>query len=145
MSNGEYSNLLIVAAFSNKSFSSKNSYLPTFPDDKAEILAVFLNHIELCFAWFWYQLFWFFWWQLFYNEFFLNINALSDDKIVSFTKNENGSLVLSLERYTKSLNSIRQMIWCYLLEFSLFLAFLWKKNLLYLVLKFLAFWNKIVI
>ena len=46
--NGEYSNLLIVAAFSNKPFSGKtsslvkNSYLATFTDDKAEILAVSL-------------------------------------------------------------------------------------------------------
>ena len=42
LSNGEYSNLLIATAFSDSSFSSaipspvKNSYLPTFPDDKAE-------------------------------------------------------------------------------------------------------------
>ena len=47
--NGEYSNLLIVAAFSSKSLSGKtswpvkNSYLPTFPDDKAEILAFCLS------------------------------------------------------------------------------------------------------
>ena len=40
--NGEYSNHFIVAAFSSKFFSSKtylpvkNSYLLTFPDDKAE-------------------------------------------------------------------------------------------------------------
>ena len=60
LANGEYSNLLIVAAFSNKLFSGKklsvtNSYLLTFPDDKAEILAVYyLNHIELCFAPFYY-------------------------------------------------------------------------------------------
>ena len=43
--NGEYSNLFVVAAFSNKSFSDKtsfpvrNSYLLTFPGDKAQILA----------------------------------------------------------------------------------------------------------
>ena len=47
--NAEYSNLLIVVAFSGKSFSGKiylpvkNSYLLTFPDDKAEILAVCLS------------------------------------------------------------------------------------------------------
>ena len=46
--NKEYSNLLIVAAFSNSSFSCKtslfvkSSYLPTFPDDKAKMLAVCL-------------------------------------------------------------------------------------------------------
>ena len=45
--NCEYSNHFIVATFSNKSFSGKtslpfkNSYLLTFPDDKAEILAVY--------------------------------------------------------------------------------------------------------
>ena len=47
--NGKYSNLLIVGAISNKSFSIKksslvkNSYLPTFTDDKAEILDVCLS------------------------------------------------------------------------------------------------------
>ena len=46
---GEYSNLFIVATFSNKFFSSKtslplkNSYLLASPDDKAEILAVSLS------------------------------------------------------------------------------------------------------
>ena len=46
---GEYSNLFILAAFSRKSVSGKtslpvkNSYLPTFPDHKAEILAVYLS------------------------------------------------------------------------------------------------------
>ena len=46
--NGENSNLFIVAAFYSKSFSgktslpAKNSYVLTFPDDKAEILAVCL-------------------------------------------------------------------------------------------------------
>ena len=67
--NGEYSNILIVAAFSNESFYGKtglhvkNSYLIITPDD-------------------------------------------NDDKVVSFTKNENGSLVQSLYSYKKSLNSI---------------------------------------
>ena len=46
--NGEYSNLLIVAAFCKSYFPAKtsspvkNSYFPTFPDDKAEILAAYL-------------------------------------------------------------------------------------------------------
>ena len=46
--NKEYSNLFIVAAFSNNSFLGKtslpikNSYFLTFPDDKVEILAVYL-------------------------------------------------------------------------------------------------------
>ena len=41
--NGKSSNLLIAAVFSNNLFSGKtsylvkNSYLPTFPDDKAQI------------------------------------------------------------------------------------------------------------
>ena len=101
--NGEYSNLFIVAAFSNQSFSGKtslpykNSYLLTSPDDKAEILAVCLSKsywdlfctillsialISLLYS--------------FYNKLFLNLNGLSDDKVVLFTKNRNGSLVYSL-------------------------------------------------
>ena len=49
LSNGEYSNLFVVTAFSGKSFSGKTSlplkksYLLTFPDDKAETLAVCLS------------------------------------------------------------------------------------------------------
>ena len=44
--NSEYSNLFVVAALSSMSFTGKtslpvkNSYLLTFPNDKAEILAV---------------------------------------------------------------------------------------------------------
>ena len=56
--NGEYVNLLILTAFSNKSFFGKtsspvnNSHLPTFSGHKAEIFVccqqfVCLNHIEL--------------------------------------------------------------------------------------------------
>ena len=46
--NRDYLKLLIVTAFLNSSFSGKissppkNSYLPTFPDEKAKILAVYL-------------------------------------------------------------------------------------------------------
>ena len=46
LNNREYSNILIAAAFYMKSFSGKtslpvkNSALLTFPDNKAEILAV---------------------------------------------------------------------------------------------------------
>ena len=49
--NGEYPNLFIIAAFSSKSFSGKtslpvkNSNLLTFPDDKADILAVCLSKL----------------------------------------------------------------------------------------------------
>ena len=47
--NGEYSNPLIVAAFSNSPFSGKtpfkNSYLPTFSDNKTGIVAVFLSKL----------------------------------------------------------------------------------------------------
>ena len=49
--NGEYSNLFIEAVFSNSPFSGKtsslvkNSCLPTFPDDKAEIFAVCLSQL----------------------------------------------------------------------------------------------------
>ena len=95
--NYKYSNLLIVAAFPSKSFSGKtslpvkNSYLSTFPDNKAEILAACSSKL---------------YWRLFcstlvsialvfsfYNKLFLNINGLSNGKVVSFTKNEYGSLV----------------------------------------------------
>ena len=46
--NAKYSNLWIKAAFSNKPFLGKtspikNSYVPTFPDDKPEILPVCLS------------------------------------------------------------------------------------------------------
>ena len=46
MPHGEYSNLVILAVFSSKSFSGqiylpvKNSYLLTFPDDKTGIFSV---------------------------------------------------------------------------------------------------------
>ena len=48
---GEYSHLFIIADFPSKSFSGKtcfpvkNSYLLTLPDDKAEILAVYLSKL----------------------------------------------------------------------------------------------------
>ena len=51
LANGEYSNFLVLAVFSNKSFSGKisfpvkNSCSPTFSDDEAEILAVFLSRL----------------------------------------------------------------------------------------------------
>ena len=47
---GQYSNIFIVAALSSKSFSGKiylpvkNSYLLTFTDNTAEILAVCLSN-----------------------------------------------------------------------------------------------------
>ena len=73
--NGEYSNLLIAAYFSNKSFSGKiplpfkTSCFSIFPDDKAEILAVclFVCFVidRLAFLWF-------------YNRFSLNLIGLSD-------------------------------------------------------------------
>ena len=59
----EYSNILIVSAFSNSYFSRatyspiKNSYLQLYPRDKAEILVNWLNCIELCFAQFSYWMF----------------------------------------------------------------------------------------
>lgn len=49
--NDEYLNLLIVAVFSTSPLSGKiyllvkKSYLPTFPDDKLEILAVCLSKL----------------------------------------------------------------------------------------------------
>ena len=53
--NDEYSNLLIVVAFSNSSFSGRtsppirNSYLQLFPDDKAKTLAVCLSKLYWAF------------------------------------------------------------------------------------------------
>ena len=49
LTNGVYSNILIIAAFCNILFSGKisppikNSYLLTFPDDKAKALALCLS------------------------------------------------------------------------------------------------------
>ena len=60
---GEYSDFFIVAAFPSKSFFGKTSlpiknlYLLTFPVDKAKLLAVCLNCIELCLTRFCYRLF----------------------------------------------------------------------------------------
>ena len=99
--NGQYSNLFNVADFSCKSSSVKTSllgkisYLQTLPEDKAEISSV--CNIELCFARFYfYYCFDFLVNSCFYNKFFLNRNGLSDDRVVSFTKNQYDSLVYSL-------------------------------------------------
>ena len=91
--NGKYSNLFNAVAFSDKSVSGKtslsvkNSYLLTFPDDKAKIILSFilLDFVTDCFD--------FLPNTHFYNNVFLNRNRLSNDKVVSFTKNENVSLV----------------------------------------------------
>ena len=54
--NEEYSNLFLLAAFSIKSFSGKaslavgNSYVLTFPDDKAKFLAFCLSKFKLSFT-----------------------------------------------------------------------------------------------
>ena len=52
----------------------------------------YLNCIKLCFAQFWYPFFSFLINTHFYNKYFLNLKRLFDDKVVSFTKNEYGSL-----------------------------------------------------
>ena len=52
-----------------------------------------LNCIELCFAQSCYDCFNFLTNTHVYNKFFLNGNALSEDKVVSFARNEYGSLV----------------------------------------------------
>ena len=89
---GEYSNLFIVAAFYSKSFSNKTSlpvkrsYLLTFHDDKVEILSFVLVDFVIDCVDFHTN-------THFYNKFFLNLNGLSYEKVVSFTKNEYGSLV----------------------------------------------------
>ena len=62
----------------------KNSYLLTFPDDKAEILAVYMSKSYWglgCLI------------LLIFYKLFLNRNGLLDDKVVLFTKSEYGSLV----------------------------------------------------
>ena len=73
----------------------KNSYSLTFPDDKAEILVVclsklyFIGFVLLNFV---IDCFNFLTNSHVYNKFFLNLNGLSDDKVVSFTtKIEYGS------------------------------------------------------
>ena len=93
--NSKYSNLSIVAAFSSNSISGKtslpvkNSYLWACPDDKAEILIllsfVLINFVIDCFD--------FLTNTYFYNKSILNRSGLPDGKLVSFTKNEYGSLV----------------------------------------------------
>ena len=95
---GKYSNLFIVAAFSNMYFSGKtsmpvkNPILLTFPKDKAEILIIsLLNCIELFLLNFVIDCFNLLINTHFYNKFFLNCNGLSDDKVVLFTKNKYGS------------------------------------------------------
>ena len=78
-----------------KSLPVKNSYLLTFPDDKAEVLAVCLSKLywALFLLDFVIDCFDFLTNTHFYNNFFLNPIGLSDDKVASFTKNEYHSLV----------------------------------------------------
>ena len=65
--------------FSGKtSLSVKNLYLLAFPDDKAEILVVCFNFLTN---------------THFYNKFFINHDALAEDKVVLFTKNKSVSLL----------------------------------------------------
>ena len=55
-------------------------------------LFVYLVYVELCFAQFFFvNGFNFLTKSHFYYRFFLNLNELSDGKVVSFTKNENSS------------------------------------------------------
>ena len=70
--------------------SVKNSYLLTFSDDKAEIVAVYLSKSNraLFFFGFIINCFDFLANSLFYNNFILNLNGLLDAKALSFTKNE---------------------------------------------------------
>ena len=54
---------------------------------------IYLNHSEICFTGFVVECFDFLTNTLFSNEFFLNLNGLSDNKVVPFTDNEYGSLI----------------------------------------------------
>ena len=88
--NGEYSNLLIVAAFCNSLFSGKTS-LPVhiyqhFLKEKSWLF-INLNHSELRLALFSYCF------DFFTKNDFINLNGLPDIRVVLFTKNKNGSLV----------------------------------------------------
>ena len=96
LTNGDYSDLLTAGAFSDNYFSDKtyllvtNSDILIFPDDKAEILAIYLSKSYwdfFCYIFLWITN------SHSYNNFFLNWNELSDEKVVSFTENENCSLV----------------------------------------------------
>ena len=93
------SNLLIVAAFSNGPFFDKTSSPvknSTLPDDKAENFTIFLS--KSYWALFFSILLWtvlIFSQAVVYNRLFLNLKKSSDGKVVSCTKNENGSLVES--------------------------------------------------
>ena len=95
--NNNYSNLFIAATFSGKPFCVKtslpvkNSYLLTFTDDNAEMLAFYLS-----------KSYWAFFHSILLSivlvfsvvvKFFLNLNGLPNDKVVSITKNEYHSLV----------------------------------------------------
>ena len=106
--NGEYSNLLTVVALSNKSYPGKPSWPvknSRFFDDKAEISADRLSKSSWpLFCWILLSIVLVFHQQSFYNNFFLNLNGLSDYKVVPFTKNENGSLVWFLHSFMKYLN-----------------------------------------
>ena len=133
--NGEYSNLFNAAVFSNKSFYNKtsfpvkNSYLLTFPDDKAEILAACLSK---------------FYWALFclilllivlifsliliYNKVFLNRNGLSDEKVVSFSKKWIWFFnIFFIKLQEIFIVNVRRMIRWYLLKFSFVGIFMMKK------------------
>ena len=72
----------------------KQSYLPTFPDDKAKILAVGQSKLYwdlLCYILLLIPLILSL--IIIYNKFVLNPCGLSDENIVPFTKNENDSSV----------------------------------------------------
>ena len=98
---GKYSNLLIAAAFCNKSFSDKTSlpvknlYLLTFLIDTAEALAVCLSKSYWALIYSVLLLITLIFTLIidFYNKFFPNLNGLSDEKVVSFIKIEYGSLI----------------------------------------------------
>ena len=98
--NGAHANLLTVNALSNNSFSGKHNFLLNI-----HIYFNFLlinlkplqftcqNNLNFGFDQFCYGLCSFSCLKSFFDRFCLNLNGLSDNKAVSFTENENNSLV----------------------------------------------------
>ena len=96
--NGGCSNLLIMATFSERFPGKryvpiKKSYLPIQPNDNADISAVCLSKSYWAlFCLILLSIVLIYHWQEFYDRFFLNLNGLSDGKVVSFTRNKYSSL-----------------------------------------------------
>ena len=96
--NGGCSNFLIMATFSERFpgkiyLPIKKLYLPIHLNDNADISAVCLSKSYWAlFCLILLSIVLIYHWQEFYNRFFLNLNGLSDGKVVSFTRNKYSSL-----------------------------------------------------